>query len=187
MVATSYSGGIITLWKRHISCVTPVAISRKALHLVISDFNNASWVISTICNNSRVRGQRLFWQELLGLSSLNLAWIIIDDFNFILYDNEHRGGSYRYYACKARLFSKFIASNDLLDVGFIGPDFTWCNKQSGLARHWARLDRYLVNTTWISKFDAYVINHLPRLFSDHAPLFLKASPRYFCKIKVFML
>lgn len=73
MVANGYSGSIITFWKRHIGCVTPVAISRYALHLVISDNNDADWVFAVIYNDTWIRGQRRLWQELSSLSTLNLA------------------------------------------------------------------------------------------------------------------
>lgn len=82
-------------------------------------------------------------------------------------------------------FLDFIASNDLLEVDYTSLDFTWYNNQSGLEHRWARLDRCLVNSAWTVNFDAYVINHLPRQFSDHAPLLLKASPHSLRKIKVF--
>lgn len=40
-------------------------------------------------------------------------------------------------------FLNFIEDNNLLDLHYISPNFTWCNNQSGTARHWARLDRCL--------------------------------------------
>lgn len=59
-----------------------------------------------------------------------------------------------------------------MDLNFSGPAFTWCNNQLGLARRWARLDRGLVNSSWLDKFSSYSLKHLPRLFSDHAPFYL---------------
>lgn len=35
---------------------------------------------------------------------------------------------------KARHFNAFILLNQLVDLGFSGPQFTWCNYQNGLAR-----------------------------------------------------
>lgn len=185
VAANGYSGGIIVLWKRQVGCVTPMAISRFALHLVISDNSNSDWFVSVIYNDSRVSGQRRLWHELSGLSSLNLAWVIIGDFNSIVHGDEHKGGLFRYYACKARLFSNFIAVNGLLEVGYTGSAFTWCNNQSGLARRWARLDRCLVNSAWAANFDVYVTVHLPSICSDHAPLLLKMSARSVGKTIIF--
>ncbi|KAJ0964066.1 hypothetical protein J5N97_029188 [Dioscorea zingiberensis] len=69
----------------------------------------------------------------------------------------------------------FVDSNQLLDLGYQGSPFTWSNNQTGLARRWARLDRFMANTTWVGSFDTYIINHLPRTASDHSPIFLKAK------------
>lgn len=85
------------------------------------------------------------------------------------------------------MFYDIIASNNLLDVNFIGWDFTWCNNQAGLARRWAWLDRYLVNSAWSSKFDSFFIKNISHTFSDHAPIFQNAFPRGFLKFAFFAL
>lgn len=63
--------------------------------------------------------------------------------------------------------------------------FTWCNNQLGLARRQARLDHSLVNTSWLDRFSFYTLNHLSRLFSDHAPLLLNVSSHIGNAHKVF--
>lgn len=63
-----------------------------------------------------------------------------------------RGGSYAYYYRRAHFFLNFIDYNNLLDLNFSGPMFTWCNNQLGSSCRWARLDRGLVNSTWLDKF-----------------------------------
>ena len=39
------------------------------------------------------------------------------------------------------------------DLGYCGPDFTWCNMQEGENRLQLRLDRALATPEWIEKFD----------------------------------
>lgn len=107
------------------------------------------------------------------------------DLNAVITQEEHRGGAHYYYRRKASVFSKFIATNNLLDVNFVGSPYTWCNNQQGLARRWARLDRCLVNPVWSNCFYAYLVTHLPRFLSDHSPLLLSVSPRNFSKKKLF--
>ena len=65
-------------------------------------------------------------------------------------------------------FRECIESCTLTDVGFAGPEFTWCNNQQGEARILACLDICLFcarNSDVNAK-----IRHLPRVASDHAPL-----------------
>lgn len=179
------SGDILVLWKSDIGLVTPVAISILALHLVITT-NGFSWILTTIYNSQVLIHQKRLWRSLSCFSALNLPWILTGDFNAILNQNEHFGGSFSYYAPKSTLFSDFISNNGLLDLGFLGSPFTWCNGRSGLACRWARLNCFLANTEWILLFKNASIVRLPHINSNHSPLFLSLlnpippSKKIFC-------
>lgn len=99
-------------------------------------------------------------------------WLLTGDFNAIISDDEHRGGSFRNYFSKASLFSNFIFDNNLIDLSYIGQSFTLCNGQSNLSKLWARLDQYLANPCWISYFKKISNRYLPRTNSDHSPILL---------------
>lgn len=47
-------------------------------------------------------------------------------------------------------------------VGYKGGKYTWCNNQSGNNSIWARLDRALVNMSWIKRFTKTFLEHLSR-------------------------
>lgn len=66
-----------------------------------------------------------------------------------------------------------LALSILLFFGFYGPKFTWCNNLSGPARILIRLDRAFGNQLFSSRFPNFLISHLPRTASDHAPLLVK--------------
>ncbi|XP_039138822.1 uncharacterized protein LOC120276159 [Dioscorea cayenensis subsp. rotundata] len=170
ILADGFSGGIIVAWNKIIGTVSPVVSSRRALHLVISNNVYSNCLISVIYNASNSQSQRNLWYELSKLSAFNIPWFLIGDFNAITSSEEHRGGSFAYYSRKALNFLNFIEANNLLDLQFSGPKYTWCNNQSGVARRWAMLDRGLINLAWSSLFGSYTLRHLPRLHSDHAPL-----------------
>ncbi|KAJ0972346.1 hypothetical protein J5N97_020305 [Dioscorea zingiberensis] len=106
---------------------------------------------------------------------LNIPWILVGDFNAILNSTEHRGGTFDHYSIKSRHFNDFVSRNQLFDLGYQGSPYTWCNNQGGLARRWARLDRFLANNAWLTNFDSYYNKHLPRTSSDHSPLLLSVK------------
>ena len=58
------------------------------------------------------------------------------------------GSSFNNFACKSRHFNDFVSRNYLFDLGFVNPNFAWCNGQRSLAKHWARLDRLLANNSY---------------------------------------
>lgn len=181
--SNGYSGGIIVLWKRFNGIVTPVASSRMALHLIITTSED-SWILSTIYNSQVLSEHKNLWKSLSGLSQLDSPWLLTGDFNDIMFEEEHKGGSFRNYSSKSKAFTTFIQSNNLLDLGFTGSCFTWCNGHDGLTRRWARLDRFLSNSNWFIKFNYISSQHHDRINFDHTPMFLTAhdSPSPFSKI-----
>lgn len=185
ILAEGYSSGIIVLWNCRIGLATPVAVSRRALHLILSPVSSKVSILSFVYNSYRLRSQCALWAELNKISPLNLPWLIAGDFNSVLTRDEHKGGSFSYYDRKARFFQNFVDVNNLLDLNFSGPAFTWCNNQLGLARHWARLDRCFVNLDCCNLFRTYSLKHLPRTSSDHAPLLISASISVNWSVPVF--
>lgn len=70
-------------------------------------------------------------------------------------------------------FQDFIMRTRLLDAGFLGDPFTWCNNRNGRLCIWERLDRALYNTEFHSLFPTVTVTHLPWVSSDHSPLLIK--------------
>ena len=72
-----------------------------------------------------------------------LPWICFGDFNEILSVNEKWGGVQR--SQRQMEGSKSVVDTcNFKDLGYTGPNFTWCNMQEGDDRIYLRLDRVLV-------------------------------------------
>lgn len=69
-------------------------------------------------------------------------------------------------------FQESIMRNELVDAGFIGDSFTWCNNCRGHGRIWGRLDRALFSLQFQSDFSDFSVHHLDRISSDHSPLLM---------------
>lgn len=59
-----YSGGIIILKRRLLGIITPPAISKRCLHLVIYSQFLVSWIISMVYNGQLIEAQKRLWREL---------------------------------------------------------------------------------------------------------------------------
>lgn len=59
-----------------------------------------------------------------------------------------------------------------MNLGFIGPSFTWTNKRMGLANISERLDRAVASLDWRTMFLEAVVSRLPRISSNHCPILL---------------
>lgn len=69
--------------------------------------------------------------------------------------------------------NSFINHHGMIDLGFTGNWYTWCNGRQGRTCIQERLDRALANGEWTSLFPYATIRHLPHVASDHASLLLK--------------
>lgn len=56
------------------------------------------------------------------------------------------------------------------DLGYNGPDFTWCNMREGKEMIYLRLDRALAILEWIDQYGNMRVHHLVDSVSDHCTL-----------------
>lgn len=99
-------------------------------------------------------------------------WMIVGDFNVISSIMEKKGGGQTDLGA-IHEFLDCIARNGLIDAGYQGENFTWCNNRRGHARIWERLDRALINVQCQAKYEALTVQHLTRVTLDHSPLLIK--------------
>lgn len=113
--------------------------------------------------------------------SVNDPLILVGDFNFILSSDENRGGQPVSMGCK--LFQSFIHQNDLRNLIFKGPQFTW---RRGVI--FERLDRAVGNKDSCKYFLKATVFHLPCLRSDHRPILISVnSPERIYRSRPFRL
>ncbi|XP_038978394.1 uncharacterized protein LOC120108761 [Phoenix dactylifera] len=89
--------------------------------------------------------------------------------------NGEEGGRPFLYERKVKEFQDFLTLSGLIDMGFSGSKFTWCNNQQGQARVWERLDRACATAGWIQSFPDHHVSHLPRIASEHNPLLVSTD------------
>ncbi|XP_060190624.1 uncharacterized protein LOC132619874 [Lycium barbarum] len=115
------------------------------------------------------------WNELRSISSNQTGpWMVMGDFNCILDPSEKRGGI-QHNMKESLPLLECICDSDLIDMGYSGSTFTWCNGWAPDKRIWKRLDRVLANQEWIDQCNGTTITHLVRTGSDHAPMLITAS------------
>lgn len=78
-----------------------------------------------------------------------------------------------------------IEACGLTDLGFHGSKFTWCNHRAAEARVWKRLNRAMVNDSWLDTMPLSTVTHLPSVGSDHSPLLMELTSRNVIPVKYF--
>ncbi|KAI0529128.1 hypothetical protein KFK09_001675 [Dendrobium nobile] len=109
-------------------------------------------------------------QLIMGILSVNNMGIIGGDFNCILSKEDKRGGKSFNLSNGTKDMKMFLMNNDFHDIGYVGPNCTWCNNKEGTSRIWERLDRCLLNSTALQSIPMAKVRHLPRVASEHAPI-----------------
>ncbi|XP_028552389.1 uncharacterized protein LOC114580118 [Dendrobium catenatum] len=171
--STGLSGGIILLWN---SDTTLFKVEDSSSQMVIRDLkviNNEKWKVAIIYGSMEVPKRMELWNMLGKYSNSDLPMAIGGDFNFLLSKEEKLGGRRFIYSQGSREMEECLLNNDLHEIGYIGPKFTWCNNKVGSSRMLERLDRCFVNTIALSSPIQLIERHLARIASDHCPILLQ--------------
>ncbi|XP_038973680.1 uncharacterized protein LOC120105382 [Phoenix dactylifera] len=169
------SGGIIVTWAQGCCQLDIFNVCNQEVIMVISEGNRNPWVLAAVYASTDYRVRRVLWEEATQLISQGHPMLLAGDFNCIVDPQEKMGGKPFSFERKIREFQDFLMMNGLVDLGFAGPKFTWCNNQQGQARVWERLDRACATAGWIQSFPDYQVRHLPRIASDHCPLLVSTD------------
>lgn len=116
------------------------------------------------------------------MSSIYEPIVFGGDLNIITDISERKGGSGR-LSKECLLFRQWLEDNQLVDLGFIGSQFTWRRGTEAENHVSKRLDRVCMSPLGREQWPEASVKHLPRLSSDHNPLlvsfdgFWKGDPK----------
>ncbi|CAL9024686.1 unnamed protein product, partial [Prunus brigantina] len=132
---------------------------------------DTAMAVEQAASTSSIR--KSLWDYFDGLAQASkLPWLILGDFNDTVCADEKAGGN---FDSGGQNFIDWIDRNQLIDLGFSGAKFTWCNKRNAEGIIWKRLDRGLSNIAWRLLFPEAHLSHLPRVNSDHCPVMVRIS------------
>ncbi|XP_026443830.1 uncharacterized protein LOC113343977 [Papaver somniferum] len=104
--------------------------------------------------------RRRLWEQ-LNMDNVDIPWLLIGDFNCILRLEEKKGGR-EPHTCAINEFGDWMEDNLLFEADALGNKFTWSNCQSGSRRIISKLDRAVINATWLAKYENWRCKALPR-------------------------
>ena len=98
-----------------------------------------------------------------------MLWVVFGDFNKIVQSNEKLGWLDR-GARQMEVFREYLTDCGLIDLGFVGQHFTWCNGRIGEQQTRVRSDRIMANEEWLKMFPEAKVFHRAMAASDHCLL-----------------
>jgi hypothetical protein len=169
------NGGLALSWRPGVDLDCFISNKNHISAWCLSDPSYSPWIISCIYGPPNLRDKSAFWDSITFVSD-NFAcpWLCIGDLNFVL-DQSKKQGSRFVASSSSCPFKKFIDHSGLVDLGFAGNPYTWCNKRQGLASIKERLDRGLDSLSWIHLHPEYSITHIPVTNLDHHHILLNTD------------
>jgi hypothetical protein len=144
--------------------------------VVHDEILNLHWKFTGFYWHSEAAKRQKAWELLTFLARTGPThWMCIVDYNEIVSVAEKSGGNIRQNSLMQD-FRQTLEACELVDLGYIGPKFTWSNYQEGTSLIRERLDRGCANHDWKVSFLEAEIYMDATINSNHAPLLL-----YMCK------
>lgn len=127
--AMGFAGGIWVIWNPEVIFMEPIASSFQEIHLE-AKVRNFSFLLTAIYGSPCFERHKLLWSSLSNLSLvLNYPWLLLGDFNDIASPTEKFGGGPPNFI-KIETFNNFLNNCGLIDLGYVGPSFTWTNRRT---------------------------------------------------------
>ncbi|KAL8170792.1 hypothetical protein V2J09_022596 [Rumex salicifolius] len=98
------------------------------------------------------------------------------DFNYILSLEERQGRAVT-LSPNSTMFSKWVNGLELIDLGALGPRFTWSKGTLAVTKVSKRLDRFFSNIDRGSRWEDARVHHLLATASDHNLILLSLEVR----------
>ncbi|XP_028551144.1 uncharacterized protein LOC114579729, partial [Dendrobium catenatum] len=171
------SGGILVLWRRDLATFQVLAADEQVVVGALSLPGGQRWTIAVVYANKDYLRRRELWQLVSSFCDSGTPILVGGDFNVCLDQSEKKGGKRVTHSAGVAEMMEFMGCNDLHDLGFVGPKYTWTNNKEGNSRIWVRLDRVLMSSDGLRIAPFATVRHMGRVASDHSPLLLTLTVR----------
>eukprot|EP00253_Pinus_taeda_P036435 PITA_36435 len=143
-----------------------------------NNFDNQSSVVYNVYAPNHYREKESCsddLKEIIDIETISNI-IVAGNLNLILHANEKRGGFFSPDPSRGHL-EAIIRDHELVDVVPKNRKYTWSNRRLGNGNIMERLDRFLINLSFLSSFSTGYTSILSTSASDHYPITLTLETR----------
>nr|GMD77815.1 ribonuclease H [Ipomoea batatas] len=170
--ACGHRGGLVMFWHESVEVEVTGYSSNHIDTVVTMDIGSPRWRFTGYYGYLERARRREAWQMLRNLAGLSsLPWVIMGDYNDLLYPEEKRG-RHPHPNWLIAGFSEAVADSGLQDVVFKRNQFTWEKSRGTPDMIEEKLDRILATDSWLTLFEGVKACSLTCPYSDHLPLVL---------------
>ncbi|XP_059315703.1 uncharacterized protein LOC132066402 [Lycium ferocissimum] len=159
-------GRIWLLWNPTRVSVRVIQSHEQFIHSLVV-IGNTQFLLTAIHGLHTIITRRTLWAALERIhTGVQDSGILMGNYNAITeIDNMLNGAEVQ--DCEVRNFRQFIQDTSLHQLNTAGREFTWSN-----GTVYSRINRALVNSTWMLNMSTTSVTALEPLFSHHSPLCL---------------
>uniref|UniRef100_A0A2N9FK76 Reverse transcriptase domain-containing protein n=1 Tax=Fagus sylvatica TaxID=28930 RepID=A0A2N9FK76_FAGSY len=170
-----FGGGLALFWDDSVTLhIQSYSLFHIDTHVIQGD--GATWRFTGFYGHPEAGLRVRSWALLHQLYALaDLPWVLIGDFNEISALEEKYGREDRSLRQMAN-FREALSDCSLMDLGFIGFEFTWSNNREDESLVRVRLDRGVASQNWQTLFPNATVNHITFVNSDHMALLMDMTP-----------
>ncbi|XP_057447664.1 uncharacterized protein LOC130739404 [Lotus japonicus] len=170
--ATGHSGGIWLLAPTTRTFQIGLVESWEQMISVEVHHGGRRWICTAVYGSPNPVRRQDLWSYLASFRHrCQDPWLVLGDFNEVCSPSEVWGGEFN--NARAMSMLNMLDMCSLIDLGFTGPKFTWERRVNGRRVMAKRLDRALGDLAWRSTFCEGYVEHLTRVYSDHAPVLVR--------------
>ncbi|XP_062005875.1 uncharacterized protein LOC133723058 [Rosa rugosa] len=170
--ANGFSGGLWLLWDESHVKLDVVDSNFQSITSLVTESSDKQWFFTAVYASPDPVLREELWSYLDNFNShCTISWLIAGDFNELISNADKQGGR---AVLGGGSFANWVDRNFMIDMGYIGADFTWKAIRNG-EEILERLDRGLCNISWRHEFPDAFVQHVARLKFDHCPIFLSLS------------
>ena len=171
-------GGLALFWRNSVD-LSVDSFSPNHIDSIINKGKEDVWRFTGFYGEPVTHKRMESWNKLRQLhNKFNLPWLCAGDFNEIIRSSEKMGGSSRSQT-QMQHFRDAMDECGFIDLGFLGPWYTWQKHFSAGYSIWERLDRALATNDWLLRFAGTHIHHLKSDTSDHSPIWIDMEGHIF--------
>ncbi|KAL7259954.1 hypothetical protein ACSBR1_005757 [Camellia fascicularis] len=146
IVDPSRAGGIWVIWDTTQVTVQASTASNQYKQATVHKEDYEEWVLNAVYASPHPTVRDSLWEDLEDtVASMNKAWLVMGDFNDYANHSETRSFLPSPNLTRTQRFTERVNNYNLLDLGSVGPRFTWTNNRQGMASTMERLDRAMSN------------------------------------------
>ncbi|XP_019179523.1 PREDICTED: uncharacterized protein LOC109174723 [Ipomoea nil] len=165
------SGGLALFWRRN-NTASLLSYSKNHVDVEVRAENGKQWRMTCFYVHSDRSRRWESWELLDTLKTRSLLpWVVIGDFNNLLFQYEKRGGN-PYPDNLLRGFGETLDGCGLMQLPMRGHQFTW--EKSRGTENWIeeRLDKVLATADWCGLNENVEVENIIARPLDHSALFL---------------